>query len=276
MDTDARRRVWDGVADGYAAAEARGEEQLGAVAEWFIEVADPHAGHVILDLAAGAGALSHQLARSVDTDVSIICSDFAPGMVEAARAIGADAGLTNIEYRVLDAEQLDLEPDSVDVVLCRSALMLMPDVPAALAEARRVLRPGGVYACSVFSNPASNPWVVTPLRVFVERGLIEPPMPNGPGMFALGSPGTLDQVMVAAGFDEVDVRPIDFTFRWADDDAMWRVLAEINARLKPVIAAMDAEEKSSTREAVAGAFAAFRHDDGAFEVPAQVLAATGR
>ena len=59
----------------------------------------------------------------------------------------------------MDAEHMDLDDDSVDGVICRFGYMLMADPAAALAETRRVLRPGGRLVFSVWGPPDRNPWV---------------------------------------------------------------------------------------------------------------------
>ena len=79
-------------------------------------------------------------------------------MLDAARRRGAERGLGNVEYRVIDAERIELDDDSVDGVLCRFGYMLMPDPAAALAETRRVLRPGGRVALAVWGAMERNPF----------------------------------------------------------------------------------------------------------------------
>ena len=96
-------------------------------------------------------------------------------MVEAARSAGREQGLANIEYRVLDAEHMDLAADSVDGVICRFGYMLMADPAAALAETRRVLRPRGRLVFSVWGPPERNPWVSQLGLLAVQRGLMQPP-----------------------------------------------------------------------------------------------------
>ena len=64
-------------------------------------------------------------------------------LVEAARKRGAELGIGNADYRVLDAQAMDAEDASFDGILCRWGFMLMPDPAAALRECRRVLKPGG-------------------------------------------------------------------------------------------------------------------------------------
>ena len=83
-------------------------------------------------------------------------------MVEAARGVGTELGLDNVEYRVLDAERMDLEESSVDDVVCRWGYMLMADPALAFAETRRVLRDGGRLAFAVWAAPDRNLWAAIP------------------------------------------------------------------------------------------------------------------
>ena len=110
-------------------------------------------------------------------------------MVEVARRRGAELGLENVDYRVIDAEQIELQADSVDGVLCQSGYMLMADPAAALSETRRVLRPGGRLALSVWGAPEQNPWASIGGRLLVERGHLPPPEPGAPGVFSMASRG---------------------------------------------------------------------------------------
>lgn len=145
--------------------------------------------------------------------------------------------------------------------------MVMADPGAALAEGRRVLRPGGVLAGSVFTTAAENPWVSAPIKVFIQRGYIKPPDPSGPGMFALGDPDHLRRLVSDAGFASVEIEGIDDAFRWADDDDVWRVISEVNARFTPIVAAMTPGEQDAIRQAVIETVSPFRLPDGSFEAP---------
>ena len=93
-------------------------------------------------------------------------------MVDArARARARSSASTNVEFRVLDGEWIDLELASVDAVLCRWGYMLMVDPAAALRETRRVLRSGGRLALAVWDERERNPWSAIPDGVLVEHGL---------------------------------------------------------------------------------------------------------
>jgi len=113
----------------------------------------PQPGDTVLELAAGAGDIGFEAAAIVGETGRLISTDFSPAMLEAAQRRGAELGIENVEYRVMDAEHLELDADSVDRVLCRFGYMLMADPAAALAETRRVLRPGGRLALAVWGAP---------------------------------------------------------------------------------------------------------------------------
>ncbi len=91
-------------------------------------------------------------------------------MVEAAQRLSTRLGVTGIEHRVVDAENIDLPDASVDGVLCRWGLMLFGDPVRALSEIRRVLRPGGRFGCSVWATADANPWASVAGRAMAEAG----------------------------------------------------------------------------------------------------------
>ncbi len=111
-------------------------------------VADLHEGEVVLDLGSGAGADILISARRVGPTGRAIGIDMTDEMLELARRNASDAGLENAEFRKGYLEELPLEDDSVDVVISNCVINLSADKPRVLAEAARVLRPGGRLAVS--------------------------------------------------------------------------------------------------------------------------------
>ena len=109
---------------------------------------------------------------------------------------------------MLDAERMDLDDDSVDGATCRWGFMLMADPAAAFKETRRVLRDEGPLAFAVWTAPDRNPWVALPGMTLVQRGVMPPPEPDAPGMFALGEEDRLRELLNAAGFAEVELEEI--------------------------------------------------------------------
>ena len=189
------------------------------VSEWMVRALDPQPGDTVLELAAGPGGTGFAAAPILGEQGRLISSDFSSEMVEVARRRSTELGLANVEHRVIDAEEMSLEDDSVDGVLCRFGFMLMPDPAAALAETRRVLRPEGRLALAVWGTAAENPWVAIAGLILAERGLSPPPEPGAPGMFVLADEARLSQLLQGAGFDveRVERVPVRFEFDDVDD-----------------------------------------------------------
>jgi SAM-dependent methyltransferase len=111
-------------------------------------VADLHEGEVVLDLGSGAGADVLISARRVGPTGRAIGVDMTDEMLELSRRNAAEAGIANVEFVKGYLEELPLPDASVDVVISNCVINLSGDKPKVLAEAARVLRPGGRFAVS--------------------------------------------------------------------------------------------------------------------------------
>src|SRR4051794_8919711 len=257
---------WDAMAPGWKKRRDWLRENTGLVNEWVVAKGDPQPGQTWLDVAGGPGDLTMAIAERVGEDGRVIYTDFAPDMVEVARAHGE--GRANIEYRVLDAERMDLADDSVDGVGCRYGYMLMADPAAALGETRRVLRDGGWLAFAVWSTPDRNLWAAIPGMTLVQRGHVPPPDPTAPGIFALALPERIRELVTGAGFAAPESEEIAFAFHYADDDDLWDALVSLAGPLARVVNALPDDERAATRAAILENVATFRDDDGSYTVPA--------
>jgi len=272
FDLDAYREqsldTWGKMASGW---EDRNEWMIGAtgqVNEWIVERADPQPGQTVLEVAAGPGDLGFQVAGRVGDAGRVMSTDFAPGMVDVARRLGEARGLANVEFRVLDAERMDLEDNSVDAVVCRWGYMLMADPAAALSQTRRVLRGGDSLAFAVWAPPDRNPWAAVPGMTLVQRGHMPPPQPGAPGIFAMGDPDRVRELVAGAGFDEPELEEIAFDFRYADFDDLWDALVRLAGPLARAIDALPDDERQATRAAIMENMAPYRNEDGSYAAPA--------
>jgi ubiquinone/menaquinone biosynthesis C-methylase UbiE len=270
LDTYRERSLetWDKMAPGWEERDRWMSEETGTVNEWIVAKVDPQPGQTVLDLAAGPGDLGFRVAERIGDGGRVLCTDFSSEMVAVARRLGDGRGLSNVEYRVLDAERMDLADDSVDAVVCRWGYMLMADPAAALAESRRVLRDGAPLAFAVWGPPERNQWASLPAMTLVQRGHMPPPEPGAPGIFALADPERIRTLVTGAGFAEPELEEIAFDFTYADFDDVWDVLIRLAGPLAAAIEGLDEGERQATRDAIEEAVAPFRGEDGSYSVPA--------
>jgi ubiquinone/menaquinone biosynthesis C-methylase UbiE len=271
-----RREIYEmaeAIAPGWERWRARIEEVTAPVREWMIGQLAPRPGDTVLELAAGAGDTGFEAAEIVGESGRLISTDFSPAMVEVARRRGAQLGRANVHHRVMDAERIELDPDSVDGVLCRFGYMLMPEPAAALAETRRVLRPGGRLALAVWGAPERNPWATIGFGLLIERGHLPPPEPGAPGPFALASEEQTRALLVGAGFTAVRTEevPVRFTFRDLDD--YMTNATDTGGPAALVLRRLPGDERQILRTQLGVRFAPFAVDEG-YEIPGVALCAT--
>jgi ubiquinone/menaquinone biosynthesis C-methylase UbiE len=272
IDLDAYRgqslESWSEMASGWEARRDWLNEITARVNAWLVEKAGPQPGQVFLDIAAGPGDLGLEIAERVGEGGRVISSDFSPNMVDVARRNGEARGLTNVDYRVLDAEKMDLDDDSVDGVVCRWGYMLMADPAAALKETKRVLRDGGRLAFAVWLTPDRNPWASVAGMTLVQRGHMPPPEPGAPGMFSMGDPVRIRELVKGAGFGEPELEEIAIEFRYADFDDFWDAIVRMAGPLARTLNALSDNELQATRVAIMENIAPFRREDGSYAAPA--------
>jgi SAM-dependent methyltransferase len=272
IDLDAYREqsleTWGQMASGWEDRREWLMDITARVNDWLVEKADPQPGQTILDIAAGTGDLGFHVAERVGEGGRVISTDFAPEMVDVASRNGEARGLTNVEHRVLDAENMDLDDASVDGVVCRWGYMLMADPAAALKETRRVLGGGGLLAFAVWRTPERNPWAAVPGMTLVQRSHMPPPEPGAPGIFAMGEPGRIRELVTGAGFGEPQLEEIAFDFRYPDFDDLWDALVRLAGPLARAVNALPDDERQATREAIMQNVAPYRNEDGSYTAPA--------
>ena len=183
--------------------------------ETMLDLANLRAGSRVLDVAAGTGEQTILAAQRVGPTGYVLATDVSSSMLNLAGAAIREAGLTNVETRVMDAANIDLEADSFDAVISRQGLMLFPEPVKALVGMHRVVKPASRVVCLVWSSAEKNPYQARPLAIARRIGNIPTPGPGVPGMFTLGEPSILEALFTTAGFFEVFIQAVPLQRRFA-------------------------------------------------------------
>jgi ubiquinone/menaquinone biosynthesis C-methylase UbiE len=160
----------------------------------------------ILEVAAGTGILTRRLLEAMPRSSSLTVTDLNQPMLDFARERITDGRIT---WKTADAQALPFPAGSFDVVTCQFGLMFVPDKGSACREARRVLRPGGLFAFNAWLSPEENPLGRISRDVTKTYFTSDPPafyeVPYG-----LSDENLVRQLLAEAGFGEVQSRVVRF------------------------------------------------------------------
>lgn len=264
--------IAEAIAPGWERRRPLIERVMTPVREWMLHQLAPRPGDTVLELAAGAGDTGFEAAAIIGERGRLLSSDLSPAMLGAARRRGADLGVSNAEYRVIDAQRIELEDDSVDGILCRLGYMLMPDPAAALAETRRVLRPAGRVTAAVWGAMEQNPFFAITAISLVQRGHIPPPEPPGPPVFRMANPEHTTALFEGAGFGEVRTEPVPVCFPVPNADEYLSIVSDAAGPLGLTLRELSPADLDKVRADAAGALERFAAEPG-YEVPGVALCA---
>jgi ubiquinone/menaquinone biosynthesis C-methylase UbiE len=260
-------RHWSAVAPVWEASRQRLFENLRSVSEWLIDHVGPVAGQTILELTAGPGETGFLAASRLGPSGRLISSDFVPAMVEAARRGAAERGLDNVECRVIDATDIDLPDESVDGVLSRFGLMLIPAQDQAMDEIRRVLRPGGRCAYATWGPPERNPWVFQMVAALLQNGWTPPGDPVAPGgVFSLATGDSNRELAAGAGFADVSVEELEGVMRFEGPNDYWTISTSVAGPVAEFVASLSQGQVDAIRATLDPSLAPFEVDGG-LELP---------
>jgi SAM-dependent methyltransferase len=255
--------LWDDMAAGWQTYNDYIWDVSRKVGEWLVEKLEPQPGQTILDVAAGPGDTGFVAARLIGESGRLISTDFAPHMVEVAKGRAESVGVGNVDFKVMDAEDMDLADDSVDGVLCRWGLMLMVDPGKALTEMNRVVRDGGRIAFSVWGGPELNPWVTLTGMVMTQRGYPPGGDPFAPGgMFSMSDEDRIAPLLKEAGLEAQETERMSVTWRFTDFDDFWKFVTELAGAVSALIRTLPDHEIAGLKDDLKTALEAFRVEDG--------------
>lgn len=251
------RAGYDRLGERYLAAAATRRE----IAAALLDAAALVPGQSVLDLASGPGLLARAAARAGDAGL-VIASDISQGQLQCCPDLPRVAA---------DGEALPLASASVDRVLCGLGLMFFPDEEAALREMRRVLRPGGRIAFSVWAQAAEVPLIECALACM--RRLLPPPKVARPSIFRCGDPEWLRRRIASADFQDIEIQPLEFSVTFADAASYWQGFLDIAGGANESLSRLPAEKREALAAGVAEELAPHSSPEG-YRLTSTVLIAS--
>lgn len=240
-------------AAGYEQLMGRWSQKL---APLFIEFAGVDNGERILDVGCGTGSLSFALARAADLG-EIAAIDYSPVFVEEVIRRNTDP---RIKIRQADACALPFEGGTFDRALALLVLHFVPEAGKAVAEMRRVVRPGGVVAAAVWDHLGGMPgmrMMIDTVAVLSEAGrqlraryCFQPMM----------QPGEMKQTFVEQGLADITEMQLTIRMDYLSFDDYWAPIAAGEGPLGKYVATLDTAERARTDAAVRDAYEAGRPD----------------
>jgi SAM-dependent methyltransferase len=184
------------------------DRQLEGVGRKAMAALDPQPGEQLLDIGCGCGRTTLELAARVGDGGAVIGVDISRPMLEEARRRGAQ--VPQARFIEADAQTHPFPPGALDAAFSRFGVMFFADPPAAFANIRKGLKPGGRLAFVCWRPLAENPWMSAPMiAASAHLPPPAPPQPGAPGPFAFADPERVRSILGEAGFQDIEIAPHD-------------------------------------------------------------------
>jgi len=253
------------VADSYVSQFAQAADQAMLA---LVQSVSPAPGSAVLDLCCGHGAMT---ARLCEIGCQVTGLDFSEEMLAHAKENAPKATLQHG-----DAQDLPFEAQSFDAVLCNCGIMHLPDQPRALAQVKRVLKPGGTFGMTAWVGPDASPSFKIAFGALMAHADPSKGAPPQPDFFQFARNETAGDLLAAAGFNEIDHDIVDCVWRLASPDQLFRIYSEATVRMAMLLAAQPRRTVEAIRATMAEMVEAGHRTETGFVVPVPAALVTAR
>jgi len=220
----------------------------------------------LLDVASGPGYVA---AAAAERGASAVGVDFSSEMVALA-----SRRYPGIEFVEGDAEALAFPDESFDAVAINFGVLHLARPDTALAEARRVLKPGGRCAFTVWATPDVSVGFGIVLTAIDTRGRMDVPLPAGPPFFRFSDAAESSRSMIAAGFTEPRVQTVPLVWRLPSGAALFEAFLQGAVRTAALLRAQTPDAMEKIRQAITDGAEAHRRN-GVIELPMAAVLSSG-
>ena len=197
----------------------------------------------VLEIAAGTGVVTRKLAAALPAGISIVATDLNQAMLDLASSIGT---ARPVKWRQADAMQLPFDDAVFDAVVCQFGVMFFPDKAKAFSEARRVLKPGGVFLFNAWDRIEESEFAHTVSEAMASFFPADPPRFMARTPHGYHDVATIAQDLRHGGFT---TSPQINTVAARSQAASARIPAVAFCQRTPLRSEIEARDKSSLAEA---------------------------
>lgn len=228
--SELERTGWERVASTY---DGMAGAVTGGVVEPLLEVTSVSPGDSVLEVCCGPG---YGAAAASERGAEAVGLDFSGEMVSCARRFFPGA-----RFDEGDAQALPYGDASFDAVICAFGLLHLPDPDQAIAEAYRVLKPGGAYAYAVWCSPERMAYFRIIIEAVKKHGTMDVPLPEAPPIFRFSEPAEGSRALTSAGFEAPQFQEIPLEFRPENPEDVLEFVYKSTVRM-PMVLQLQSDE----------------------------------
>lgn len=253
---------WESNVSEYDAAFARLTSQaIGSL----LDAVHLCAGSRLLDVATGPGYVA---AAAAARGALVTGIDFSGPMIARARKLNP-----TVEFHEGDAEALSFSDTSFDAAVMNFGMLHLARPELAMAQAARVLKPGGHFAFTVWAKPEEAVGFGIILNAIQSHGNPAVQLPKGPPFFRFSDPAECDRTLREAGLSDVKVANIPQVWRFNGPDELFAAIFDGGVRIRALLRAQSNEALAAIRTAAREATRKYRRN-GHIELPMPAILAS--
>ncbi len=254
---------WDAVSNGY---EKHFSGLTSQSIPTLLKMASVSSGMNVLDVCTGTGVVA-EAASKLNTTVTGI--DFSKEMIEISRR-----NHPSLNFQVADVQSLPFDDGSFDAVLCGFGIIHLPDPEKALSEVRRVLKPSGNIAVSVWDAPAPNTGFGVLYSAIKAHANMDVPLPHGPDFFQFSQDEKLIKALDGVGFKSTSTQQVKQSWVMKDPLGIFKGILEGAVRARGLILAQSDSVQKKIADDVASRMKGYLEDE-VYRIPTPALIGVG-